>query len=73
MDTSMTTQATVASNPANVLFEPEIYRPPAAVDDHMHDDEDDRRSVSTHAGANASMVTNYKTDLDPTLFAANKM
>jgi hypothetical protein len=35
--------------------------------------EEDNVSVSTHAGVNASMVSNYKTDLDPSLFAANKM
>jgi hypothetical protein len=39
----------------------------------MSDDED-RVSVSTQAGAaNISMVSNYKTGLDPALFAANKM
>ena len=57
-------------NPENVLFEPQIYRAPVEEDKQM---EEDNVSVSTHAGANASMVSNYKTDLDPSLFAANKM
>jgi hypothetical protein len=35
--------------------------------------EEDRHSVSTHAGVNMSMISNYKTGLDPSLFAANKM
>jgi hypothetical protein len=35
--------------------------------------EEDNVSVSTNAGANVSIVSNYKTDLDPALFAANKM
>jgi hypothetical protein len=35
--------------------------------------EEDNVSVSTHAGVNASIVSNYKSDLDPALFAANKM
>lgn len=71
--TSITTSASVVGDgqASNVLFEPEIYRPP--VDEQMHDDDDDRHSVSTHAGVNASMVSNYKTNLDPALFAANKM
>ncbi len=34
---------------------------------------EDNVSVSTHAGVNASIVSNYKSDLDPALFAANKM
>lgn len=35
--------------------------------------EEDIRSVATHAGVNMSMMSNYKTGLDPSLFAANKM
>ena len=69
------TQASVAGgdgqNGNNVLFEPEIYRPEPQQNIDMQDD--DVRSVSTHAGAHTSMVSNYKTDLDPSLFAANKM
>lgn len=57
-------------NPNNVLFEPQIYRPPVEEDKNM---EEDNVSVSTHAGVNASIVSNYKSDLDPALFAANKM
>lgn len=61
----------------NVLFEPSIYRPEQPVfeqgETHMLDDEDDRRSVSTHLGGQSSIVTNYKSDLDPSLFQANKM
>jgi len=65
------TQASEQAEATNVLFEPEIYRP-AVVDEAMRDDED-VRSVSTHAGGHTSMISNYKTDLDPTLFSANKM
>jgi hypothetical protein len=57
-------------NPSNVLFEPQIYRAPIEEDKNM---EEDNVSVSTHAGANVSIVSNYKSDLDPALFAANKM
>lgn len=54
---------------SNVLFEPEIYRPQEEEDDAM-----DGQSTSTHHGlANMSMVSSYKTDLDPSLFAAQKM
>ena len=60
----MTTEA--SHEPSNVLFEPEIYRP-QPVDDQMIDD-GDAHSVSTHAGVHTSMVSNYKTDLDPALF-----
>ena len=42
------------------------------MDHHMDDDAEEVQSVSTHAG-HVSMVSNYKSDLDPTLFAANKM
>ncbi len=72
MDTSnLATSVPLQPNAANVLFEPEIYRPPAFEEDkHM---EDDARSVSTHAGMHTSMISNYKSDLDPALFAANKM
>lgn len=65
---SESTQASQAPDGGNVLFEPEIYRP--QIDEAM---EDDARSVSTHAGVNASMVSNYKTGLDPSLFSANRM
>lgn len=71
MDTgSLAISDPLPANPDNVLFEPEIYRP-AAVEDQKMDD--DNVSVSTHAGMHTSMVSNYKTDLDPALFAANKM
>jgi hypothetical protein len=51
-----------------VLFEPEIYRP------QEEDEAMDVQSASTHHGlANMSMVSSYKTDLDPSLFAAQKM
>ncbi len=72
MDTSnLATAVPQQPNPANVLFEPEIYRPaPMEEDKHM---EDDVQSVSTHAGMHTSMISNYKSDLDPALFAANKM
>lgn len=63
------THASVADTGSNVLFEPEIYRP--VPENEMHDD--DVRSVSTHAGVNASMISNYTTGLDPTLFMANRM
>lgn len=65
----MQMESVVQVNPANVLFEPEIYRPQE--DDHMS--EEDIRSAHTHAGVNMSMMSNYKTGLDPSLFAANKM
>jgi len=66
MDVS--TDASVAGT-SNVLFEPEIYRPVAepVADDRMVDEED-HLSVSTHAGVNASLISTYKTDLDPALF-----
>ncbi len=71
MDTSsLAISQPLPANPNNVLFEPQIYRPPVEEDKHM---EEDNVSVSTHAGANVSIVSNYKTDLDPALFAANKM
>ena len=56
---------------SHVLYEPEMYRPPA--DEAMIEEEDDAHSVSTHAGVNASMISSYKTGLDPALFAANRM
>lgn len=59
------------SDSGNVLFEPAIYRPDPVVADNM-DMEDDHISVSTHGG-HTSIISNYKTDLDPALFAANKM
>ena len=63
--------APLQPNAANVLFEPEIYRPPVIEEDkHM---DDDVQSVSTHAGMHTSMISNYKSDLDPALFTANKM
>jgi hypothetical protein len=62
------TQASENQAPSNVLFEPEIYRP--VEDEPMMDD---ARSVSTHAGINASMISNYTTNLDPSLFSANRM
>lgn len=71
MDTSsLAISQPLPANPNNVLFEPQIYRPPVEEDKQM---EEDNVSVSTHAGANVSIVSNYKTDLDPALFAANKM
>ena len=71
MDVS--TEASVAGA-SNVLFEPEIYRPvPEPVADDRMEEEDDHVSVSTHAGVNASLISTYKTDLDPALFQANKM
>ena len=71
MDTSsLAVSQAQPPNPTNVLFEPEIYRPTVEEDKNM---EEDNVSVSTHAGVNASMVSNYKSDLDPALFAANKM
>jgi len=66
----MDTTAASVSQASNVLFEPEIYRPPAEENDQM---EDEHVSASTHAGVNASMISNYKTGLDPALFQANKM
>ena len=72
MDTSnLATAVPQQPNPANVLFEPEIYRPPPMEEDKNMDD--DVQSVSTHAGMQTSMISNYKSDLDPALFAANKM
>lgn len=75
VDTSITTAASAMGDgeAGNVLFEPEIYRPieiEENANEHMHDDEDDKRSVSTHAGINMSMASNYKTGLDPSMFAA---
>ena len=67
----MDTTAGSVSQASNVLFEPEIYRPPAETNDHM--EEDEHVSASTHAGVNQSMISNYKTGLDPALFQANKM
>jgi len=67
---SLAVSAPLPANPDNVLFEPEIYRPPVEEDHKM---DDDNVSVSTHAGMHTSMISNYKTDLDPALFAANKM
>lgn len=67
---SLAVSAPLPANPDNVLFEPEIYRP-VVEEDHKMDD--DNVSVSTHAGLHTSMISNYKTDLDPALFAANKM
>lgn len=67
---SLAVSAPLPANPDNVLFEPEIYRP-VVEEDHKMDD--DNVSVSTHAGMHTSMISNYKTDLDPALFAANKM
>jgi hypothetical protein len=66
----MDTTAASVSQASNVLFEPEIYRPPVEENDQM---EDEHVSASTHAGVNASMISNYKTGLDPALFQANKM
>lgn len=75
MDTTSDTTAAsmvVDVEPNNVLFEPEIYRP--VIDEAMQEDDEDKHSVSTHAGGvNMSMVSNYRTDLDPSLFAANRM
>ena len=68
VDASSTQASEQAPEANNVLFEPEIYRP--VVDEPM---DDDVHSVSTHAGVNASMISNYKTGLDPSLFAANRM
>lgn len=68
---SLAISAPLPANPDNVLFEPEIYRPLPEEDHKM--DNDDNVSVSTHAGQHTSMISNYKTDLDPALFAANKM
>ena len=66
MDTS--TAASQPEDSGNVLFEPEIYRP------QEEDEAMDVQSASTHHGlANMSMVSSYKTDLDPSLFAAQKM
>ena len=72
MDTSsLAISSPQPPNPSNVLFEPQIYRPP--VEEEDKDMVEDNVSVSTHAGVNASIVSNYKSDLDPALFAANKM
>lgn len=66
METTSVTTAASASQASNVLFEPEIYRP-QPVDEHMSDD-DDKQSVSTYAGHQSAIVSNYKSDLDPSLF-----
>jgi hypothetical protein len=62
----MDTTAASESQSSNVLYEPEIYRPEPEDNDRMEGD--DHVSASTHAGVNASMISNYKTGLDPALF-----
>lgn len=71
MDTSTAVASSSGTN--NVLYEPEIYRPQEEEEEEVIDEQMvETQSIST-IGGQESIVSNYKTDLDPSIFAAHKM
>ena len=54
---------------SNILYDPQQHLESQFLEDEMIE----TQSVSTVGGGAEKIISNYKTDLDPTLFATQKM